>query len=204
MQTKTKEQVKVEPKVSFGNKKLPKSTGIFNIPAVVTCPFRTEFCTKSCYALKAERIYPAVRPAREFNLELSRTDNFPSLMIEKLTKIQHKIDTFRIHESGDFYNQKYLNNWFLIASEFPSIKFYAYTKSFFLDFSDKPSNFVLIASFDKTTPQARRDMYESKKAAFNNTFSIVSKDEQASCPGDCSKCSKCWTKTKQNITVNQH
>lgn len=191
-------------KVSFGNKKLPKTTMIFNLPAIKTCPGKTEFCEKYCYALKAERLYPQVYPARKHNLKLSQSDNFVSLMIETIAKNQHKINAVRIHESGDFYNQAYLNAWFMIASEFPSVKFYAYTKSFHLQFSNKPSNFVLIASFDQTTTDKARLEYGSRRQFFDNTFSIVGKKDPASCMQDCTKCSLCWMKTGQSITVNVH
>jgi len=72
----TTEEKKESVKVSFGNKKLPKTTMIFNIPAVVTCPGKTELCSKFCYALKAERMYEAVYPARKHNLKLSQREDF--------------------------------------------------------------------------------------------------------------------------------
>lgn len=93
------------PCVSYGNKKLPKSTAIFNLPAGSTCPMRTEFCARFCYAKKAERIYPQVSPSRERNLALSRQAEFVGIMVEFIGKNQSKIKAFRIHESGDFYSQ---------------------------------------------------------------------------------------------------
>jgi len=196
---------KMIPKISFGNKKLPKSTMIFNIPAVKTCPMKTSLCESACYALKAEIQYKNVVPqARKHNLKLSQSDSFVSLMIEIVNKYKHKIKQVRIHESGDFYNQDYLDKWFMVAREFPSIKFHAYTKSFHLDFSGKPSNFVLIASFDKTTTDKAKLLYSIKKTSFDNTFSIVPKGADSTCIQDCNKCSLCWNAKDQNITVNQH
>lgn len=202
------------PKVSFGNKKLPKTTLIFNLPAVNTCPGKTEFCKKNCYALKAERIYPQVLPARKHNLKLTLTENFIPSMIETIQKDHFfksgknkgkaKIETVRIHESGDFYSQAYLNAWYVIALEFPSIKFYAYTKSFHLNFAGKPSNFVLIGSFDETSTNDARILHNEKRAYFNNTFSIVGKKEQASCIQDCTTCNLCWMGNDKNLTVNLH
>jgi len=192
------------PKISFGNKKLPKTTLIFNLPAVNTCPGKTEFCAKNCYALKAERLYKAVLPARKHNLKLSITEAFIPAMIETIQKNQHKIKQLRIHESGDFYSQRYLTAWYAIALEFPSLTFYAYTKSFHLDFAGKPSNFVLIASFDKTSTQQAKNDHETKKAYFNNSFTIVDKKAPASCVQDCTLCSLCWKSSGSNLTVNQH
>ncbi len=192
------------PKISYGNKKLPKTTAIFNIPAVKTCPMRTELCSKACYALKAERMYKQVLPARKHNLKLALSDGFVDSMIEAIAKKKHKIKQVRIHESGDFYRQDYLDKWFLIASAFPEIIFYAYTKSFHLDFSDKPFNFVLIASFDQTSTEQAKEMYQAKRIYFNNSFSIVGKKEEATCIQDCTTCSLCWTGNNLKLTVNQH
>ncbi len=192
-------------KVSFGNSKLPKGTMIFNLPAVITCPLRTPLCEKSCYALKAEVQYRHVVPqARHHNLDRVRKGLFKGLMIEAIQKHHKKIKAIRIHESGDFLSQSYLNDWFAIAKEFPEFKFYAYTKSFHLTFDDKPANFTLIASFDETTDALRLKFYNDKREQFDNTFTIVDKDAKATCIADCTKCSMCWTSKGHNITVNKH
>ncbi len=203
---KTLEKREIEkPRISYGNKKLPKNTAIFNILAVKTCPMATEFCKANCYALKAEKQYKNVVPqARKRNLKASQQESFVSDMIGLIAKGQKKINQFRIHESGDFYSQIYIDRWFMIAKEFPSITFYAYTKSFHLDFSGKPSNFVLIASFDESTTERARMLYNMKKEAFDNTFSIVGKSEKASCVQDCSKCDLCWSGKGLSLTVNVH
>jgi len=200
MRTKQKSGIKV----SFGNKKLPKGTMIVNIPAVVTCPLKTSLCEQICYAKKAERLYPAVLPAREHNLKLIRAGKFRHLMVDSIIEHYHKIDIIRIHESGDFFNQGYVNDWFSVAEQFPEFTFYAYTKSFHLDYSKKPKNFVLIASFDDSTDKLRLDAYNKIRKQFNNTFTIVPRGQKADCIADCVKCNKCWTKTGLNITVNKH
>ena len=103
-------------KISFGNAKLPKGTMIFNLPAVVTCPFKTPLCEKACYALKAEVQYKHVVPqARQHNLDRVRKGLFKGLMIEAIKKHHKKIKAIRIHESGDFFSQSYLNDWFAVA-----------------------------------------------------------------------------------------
>lgn len=195
---------RLEPKVSFGNKKLPDTTMIFNLPAVKTCPGKTSFCSTACYALKAERLYPQVYPARKHNLKLSLSENFVELMTDKINSVLHKINTVRIHESGDFYTQAYLLKWYEIALRFPKLKFYAYTKSFMLDFIGKPDNFVLIASFDDSSTVQAKLMYDSKRGYLDNTFSIVPKNAQASCIQDCTTCNACWMSKGLNITVNKH
>jgi hypothetical protein len=191
-------------KVSFGNKKLPRSTMIFNIPARVTCPGRTAFCEGACYALKAERMYKAVLPARQGNFEETRKASFAFDMAALVRRHRHKVHQVRIHESGDFYSQAYLEKWYHVCQDNPGTAFYAYTKSFHLNYWGKPSNLVLIASFDKSTRDQDRERYRERKRFFSNTFSIVDRKAPASCVQDCTICSTCWTGKGHNITVNQH
>jgi hypothetical protein len=125
-----------------GNKKLNDTAVVsfyqWNITSVVSCPFRTAMCEASCYALKAERMYPTVNKRRAMNLEASKQDWFVSAMIEQieheLTRKRNKGKTifFRIHEAGDFYSFEYLEKWHQITSHFKGnrkIVFMAYTKS---------------------------------------------------------------------------
>ncbi|MBK1611761.1 GP88 family protein [Bacillus cereus] len=128
--------------LSEGNKKLKDSKVVafyqWNITSVVSCPFRTEMCEKSCYALKAEKMYPTVNTRRAMNLEFSKTSEFVSAMIEQIEfelarkKNKGKTVFFRIHEAGDFYSYEYLLKWHEIAKHFKGnrgIVFMAYTKS---------------------------------------------------------------------------
>jgi hypothetical protein len=123
---------------------------------------------------------------------------------EAIGKDLKRIRRVRVHESGDFYNQEYLDKWFVVAQGYPDLTFYAYTKSFQLDFSKKPDNFVLIGSFDETSSERARGLYQDKKNHFSNTFTIVSKNAGGSCIGDCTKCNKCWTENGHDITVELH
>ena len=124
-----------------GNKKLKNNETtrfmIWNLPSVITCPYRTALCEKSCYAQKAERVYPQVLPSRERNLEESKQEDFVENMIFTIEKhlvskaFQGKKTVFRIHESGDFYNINYARKWVEIAKHFENDKriiFLAYTK----------------------------------------------------------------------------
>lgn len=146
-------------KWSKANKKVKKlkddedrSAISFGIPAFEsedgfkTCPGAGS-CAAVCYARQGHYQWSNVRSAREFNLEIAKNSpsKFAKLAIEDLKKIPHKI--IRVHDSGDFFNQSYLDAWYKIAQEFPEKKFYAYTKSFHLDlYSNKPNNFQIIQS----------------------------------------------------------
>jgi hypothetical protein len=124
--------------MSRGNKKLDKSIGIFNLPAgkEYTC----ENTCKGCYAIKAQYLYPQVLPCRIRNFEASKEDNFVSLMVALIVKAKFKV--IRIHESGDFYSIEYVEKWANIAKQLPNVKFYAYTKRNFVNFTANNVNIV--------------------------------------------------------------
>ena len=121
--------------LQLGNRKLPITTAIFNLPSKVTCPGKTALCSKVCYATKAERMYKQVIPFRTKNLTLSQQEIFIEVITNEIETLveKKKLKTVRIHESGDFYSQKYLDKWLVIANKFPKIIFYAYTKSWHLN-----------------------------------------------------------------------
>lgn len=137
-------------KWSFSNSKLAKTNTIsFNIPAFrsesgfKTCP-QAGACAALCYARQGAYNWPKSKAVREYNLFMSKIPTFMGAAIEDLRKI--KQTSIRIHDSGDFYSQDYLEAWALIAKECPDKQFYAYTKSLDLDFSVLPSNFKITQS----------------------------------------------------------
>lgn len=214
-----------------GNKKLQDSENIrfmiWNLPAVKTCPFRTERCEKSCYARKAERIYPQVLPSREANFRESLFNDFVGNMI---FTIDHYLNSkafsgkkcvFRIHESGDFYNIEYAEKWIKIARHFESderIVFLAYTKSISYMIScgygtkEFPENLVIRSSIWDDTCQKSLDLTRifqfpiytalteedmEKERDNGRKFSICTCE-------NCSTCGKCWDASERDIIVKIH
>ena len=104
--------------LSHGNNKLKGNARvsflIWNIPAVITCPFATDHCIEFCYARKSEKMYPDVLPSRQEHFEITRDDQFVARMIYTIcVELDRPINknkkvVFRIHESGDFYNMAYV------------------------------------------------------------------------------------------------
>jgi hypothetical protein len=131
------------------NRKLARDVGIFNLPWGKTCPNATPFCSHYCYARKAEDLYLNSRISRARNLQASLKSNFVPRMVREIR--DRGISRVRIHESGDFYNQKYLWKWLDIAWVLPKVKFWVYTRSFHLRFSTKPKNLTLFWSVDPGT-----------------------------------------------------
>lgn len=133
------------------NKKMGKKVGIFNLPAQHTCPGKTANCSRICYAMKAERCYASARKKRESNLFASKDADFEAKIVSEIRALGLK--KIRIHESGDAYNQVYLNKWFRIAAAVPDVKFLMFTKSFHLNWSGKPDNLVVYSSIDTSSKQ---------------------------------------------------
>jgi hypothetical protein len=133
--------------LSKSNSKLYKD-GIltFGLPAGKTCP-GAGACKAICYAQKGCYRFKNVKAVQEARLEVTKQDDFARLISLEIFKHKKAPKAIRIHDSGDFYSQEYLNKWVLIAHKNPDIIFYAYTKSLDLDFSKRPANLLIIASY---------------------------------------------------------
>lgn len=193
---------------SLGNRKLPTTTAIFNLPAVETCPGATDECKRYCYAKKAERIYRGVLSCRRENLIDSRSRSFAAQAINDLSLLQArgKIKKVRIHESGDFYSQAYVNKWVVIAAALPDLIFYAYTRSYKLDFTELQAlpNVRLIFSLDDSS--CRAAIKASK--GFARVSRVIDKHatpklqaDMIVCPGDCKICSICSSFNKYRVIL---
>ena len=145
--------------ISIGNMKLSKQVAIFNLPAgkPKVCIGMTEVCKKICYAIKPQKYSKQARNKRLSNLLKTREPYFVDLMVEEIKASGCVM--VRIHEAGDFYEQAYLEKWFLIADRLPKVTFLAYTKSFKLDYARAPKNIRFYCSVDSsTTPDAWGDV----------------------------------------------
>lgn len=179
--------------VSYGNEKLVSTDLVrflvWSIPAIVTCPYRCKGCENDCYAKKSEKNYSDCLPCHYRNLIYSLRDDFVDLMTEYLNnQIFNKRTAchkallkggkviFRIHESGDFYNQEYANKWIEIAKRFPMVTFTAYTKSLiYFKNAELPQNFVVLNS-------VWQDMNkEVKKESYKGTVYTALRNDQIDC-----------------------
>lgn len=134
----------------------------FGIPAyqsttgLKTCPMAGK-CKIGCYAQSGAYKFSNVAKAFENRLQVTlSTDFIDKMQLELNTKIktakrQQKQLVIRIHDSGDFYNYKYLDKWLKIIQNNPDVIFYAYTKMvpLFKRYNKNnkiPSNFTVIYS----------------------------------------------------------
>lgn len=177
--------------IQKGNSKL-HNMYMFNLPA--THAICNRICP-GCYAAREQTRFPAILTARESRYTASTLPTFASTIISEITSLRTKPLYFRIHASGEFYSQAYIDSWYTIASSFPSITFYAYTKRLaHFDFSSLSSlpNFVLINSL-----HFRGLNYGPASSAPADAF-ICPSHSGATC-GD--SCTYCMTKTAQTNSV---
>ena len=187
--------------LSRGNKKLPTTTLIFNLPSGKTCPGSTAQCRKHCYSKKSERMYPNVLPFRMNNWQLSKQDNFVEVISEEI-KRSRTVKTIRCQESGDFYSPSYYNKWITIARAFPELTFYAYTKVVTLGSIARPANFILILSDDA-------QVFKDKWHHFTGVAKVAPKGAAQpgwfTCPGSCKTCNYCYnSKVAKRIIFEVH
>ena len=221
--TKTKIELNKNIYISEGNRKLGRNENeyflIWNLPAVTTCPYRTSQCEKLCYAKKAERIYPQVLPCRERNFIESQKTSFSYDMIQSIKAMINKPKNkgkqayFRIHESGDFYNQEYVNKWIYIASQIPEVQFMAYTKSvkYFEHIMDTiPKNMVIRFSLWEDTDPKSKKLADKLQLPIYTAFekheldNIVLTTAYLKCECDCTVCKKCYSNECKKIAVAIH
>ena len=187
-----------------GNSKLHNIL-IFDLTAIKSC-LNCKDCKDNCYAVKAQRMYNDTMIFRETNLNMVKNDLLllKCLIIKQLDGT--KINTVRIHSSGDFYNQNYVDMWNKVIERYPHINFYAYSKvEKILNFSDivKHKNFNLITSFVNEKINFGKIDYCEKLNKDFNTFicpvGYTNKHKEFKCGKDCIYCV-----TEKNVCFVQH
>ena len=192
------------------NRKLGKKVAVFNLPQGKTCPGKTALCREICYAAKAERMYPAAAAMRARNLVAAEKDTFVDDMIAEI--LGSGVSLLRIHESGDFFSQEYLNKWVKIIEVCSRVKFLAYTKSFMLDWTNAlhMDNLSLLWSIDKTTKTGpplptRATAYTVAKGEDRPPVSGEVTCTHTSDKHYCgTECTLCWDDVGHHIYFPQH
>jgi hypothetical protein len=95
---------------------------------ILTCP-QAGACASLCYARNGTFLFRNVKAAHARNLKRVLDDlaNWKDEMIAEATK-RARGGYVRIHDSGDFFSDEYLQTWLDIAAAVPTTTFYAYTK----------------------------------------------------------------------------
>lgn len=93
------------------------------------CP-QAGACAKFCYARNGTYNFRNVKARHIANLEYILEDphGWFNHMLDEVQHKKMKGKFVRIHDSGDFFNEIYLELWLQIARETPNVTFYCYTK----------------------------------------------------------------------------
>ena len=123
-----------------------------------TCPGASPACKSVCYAATKRFKMPNVKLAHKRNYQMSKRKDFASRMLRELRNLD--VDVLRIHVAGDFYNERYINDWLKIIRRRRNVQFYAYTRSWAVpdDLAaitrvGKEPNMQMWFSFDKDMPR---------------------------------------------------
>ena len=189
-----------------GNSKLSKSVGVWNILAGM------EVCNRECagcYAIAEQKRWKGtVLKGRNNRLEASKQTDFVSSMVVEILK--SKFTMIRVHGSGEFYSQKYIDDWCKIADGVkalrPYISFYTYTKRDEFDFSElvKRDNFILHKSFVEVSGKkvmnfGKLDKIEKIQQETGGFICPLATDRTGKC--GTSACDFCMKKENEGIPI---
>jgi hypothetical protein len=153
---------------------VPTIANSFGLPAGISCPGKTEFCT-SCYAVGAERssgVHDLVTHNYRLLINAGTEDAMGDLIAEMLDRFERAADSaglkaseriFRIHWDGDFFSLDYARAWARVIRHSPTVAFWAYTRSFVEPINVVPTlvgltNLSLYLSADAGNVDAAREV----------------------------------------------
>lgn len=201
-----------------------------------SCPGATDTCETVCYAGKLEKMYPNVRKAMTSNYEalsgMTRIEMIDALSEVVATFVadcdkRNADKIFRIHHDGDFFSIDYAAAWANVMQQFPSVQFWAYTRTFYPALDVVPvliniPNLTLLLSVDKDNlPHARKyfDTPGLRMAFLGKTFddalAMRRNKSVAKCPeltkalplisekgGACAVCRLCVSGDKADVAFS--
>jgi len=165
----------------------------FDLPAVLSCP-NCASCKSTCYALQAQMQYPDTRVFRltNFHLATFNLNKLQTLIEAQLSGTSIKV--VRLHSSGDFFSQKYIDMWANIISKFPKKRFYTYSKvkkMFDFSYITSLTNFNLITSFiSGFLNYGDMEHCQTLKKRFKAFICPCGIDKTAKCGINCNYCVK--------------
>ena len=113
--------------LGVGNTKLGRVIAHFSLLAGSTCPGRSKICNAACYAKSGRFKTRKVRKRLLWNRRQSLMPDFARRMIDEIGTRGYLV--VRIHVAGDIYSLDYLRQWIAIVRACPTVRFYAYTRS---------------------------------------------------------------------------
>lgn len=196
-------------KISQGNSKLGKIPSV-SLPAGLTCRGDCE-CAKKCYALKLERLRPAVREAYAHNYKLLLND--PNTYWREVEASIMMSRFFRFHVSGDIPDKEYFENMVAVAQKNPHCEILCFTKKYsivneYLEDSALPENLHIIFSAWRNM-EMQNPFHLPEAHVKYRDGSTTANDRAQECPGNCSECAiidgGCWSlKGGEQVVFNEH
>jgi hypothetical protein len=197
----------------------------FGLPAHKACPRAFGSICDDCYASKGCYSWDSSKNAQNvrFNWtrDCMRTDEGMDLWVSVMTGAILKEEYFRIHDSGDFFNTRYVKAWIRVCRALPATKFWAPTrawqggKSGLLPVYDPLLNALReLASLPNVTvrPSALNfgdlppvvNGLHAGSTADNSDASIYQCPARAKYDGHCGPCRHCWNAKTESVNYPRH
>ena len=192
------DQMHQRPYITFGNKKLPKTTAIYNIGCWFLCPGRLEgYCElhQECYAKKREVMGSVInsRLNNYYYWKISDAETIAEFICYSI-KLEilkgNKVNLLRFNEVGEIEGQQELEKMVKVSNivfEKTGIKSYVYTHNRGLNFNIERPNLTICGSgfmvdncFTVVKPENYKEYVEA-----NNCIE---------CPQNCGDCGSICSK----------
>lgn len=178
----------------------------WNLPAGRTCPGKSAWCRKYCYAGKGNFRHKSTQKCHQQHFIESQKADFVEKISEEI--IAKKIKILRIHSSGDIYSVKYGKKLISLIKSNPTCKFYLYTRIWrqkrfhaILRQLCQLQNCTVLASLDPTISEIVPSFLK-KKAYLEGTGRVNCK-KQLEKGEDCISCKRCLRKSG-NVVFRKH
>jgi len=185
-----------------GNSKLGPKVLTWSLPPITTCRPST-WCIKNCYAQKGTFRFKNVKEALDRNLIASKQEDFEEKVIGQINRAQTRF--VRIHVSGDFYSEEYIDKWINIVQACKQSIFLFYTRrSDFItkieELSKEP-NVAAFESLDETMNQRLMSFIPFATVEDSAFDSLADRK----CDMGCAECNyKCWTNVGKSVMFKKH
>ncbi len=210
--------------LEIGNKKTGvsgkfyDSVWVWNLPAFVTCPGHTQWCSFNCYNADIRTdVYNHDLWCENWWLFLNSPSELKRTICEKIDNNSIKT-AIRIHSSGDFFSIEYCKFWRDIIAEFPSTVFWSYTRSWRVSNLKEEllkmsvmDNFSLYASVDEMVddqmidlPKSRVFPNYSEMKSFSERYGGFICPEQFGIVASCADCGFCMRNREQDVLFLLH
>jgi hypothetical protein len=166
----------------------------------------------SCYATRGMYLWNAVKNAQQIRytwlLKCLAGDigEFLDTMIPAIKDRKRNPEYFRVHDSGDLFNARYIQAWYYICESLPNIEFWFPTRSWRLPNLLPHLQWLNSLPNVQVKPSALR-FGDSPPLIDGLSGGTSASKTDYNCPAHaqnnmCGDCRQCWT--PQNIVYRQH